>query len=183
MRGWGMTKGPLRRLFALELILAGSISGQGPGRPYRNTDYGYWVAVPEGLTLITAQAPLPNHGFRIDLSPTDSLWADGPSTDALSLDDAVAAERALWSRCKQRRPRPRTLDGAEAMQITMSCPAETSGGGPTTTTILIAYGGAPHRGPIRYIVGMQYRPGTACEARARRVFDELRTGFHFIREQ
>jgi hypothetical protein len=71
---------------------------------YTNFNYGYSVLVPEGMMGATSPAPLPQHGFGIDLTqPTTTAWTkqkdfpraylyvDGSYNSALlaSLDDAV----------------------------------------------------------------------------------------------
>lgn len=61
--------------------------------PYTNYEYGYYVTIPAGLTGYRSPAPMPQHGFGIDLAKPDNAqaWVDG-SYNALewgSLDEAA----------------------------------------------------------------------------------------------
>jgi len=46
---------------------------------YFNYEYGYSLKIPAGLTGYRSPAPMPNHGFGIDLSREDcaQVWVDG----------------------------------------------------------------------------------------------------------
>ena len=46
---------------------------------YFNYEYGYSLKIPAGLTGYRSPAPMPNHGFGIDLSKEDcaQVWVDG----------------------------------------------------------------------------------------------------------
>lgn len=63
---------------------------------YSNYDYAYSVRIPKGLIGYRSPAPMPNHGFGIDLSKeADSqVWMDASynSLEWASFDDAINTE-------------------------------------------------------------------------------------------
>lgn len=48
---------------------------------YSNDDYGFSVLVPEGLVGCREPAPLPNHGFGIDLTERSCRWVVNAKND------------------------------------------------------------------------------------------------------
>ena len=62
---------------------------------YSNYEYAYSVRIPDGLVGYRSPAPMPNHGFGIDLSKEDeaAVWLDG-SYNALEWSSLAEATRA-----------------------------------------------------------------------------------------
>src|SRR5262245_5179884 len=73
------------------------------GGEYRNTNYGYAVRLPEGITIETTEAPAPSHGFGVMLNGGGQLWVDGSLAEsAKTLQEALGEQRrATPSRCRE----------------------------------------------------------------------------------
>jgi hypothetical protein len=147
---------------------------------YRNVDYAYAVSLPGELHYEMNKAPNPNHGFRITVAPSASVWVDSSYTDDPTLSQAVDSERAIWEEsCTSTSTEAKELGSATAVQITFKC-VQPEAGSPTTVTLLMALASPPNRGRIRYEIGMQYLSGATSRVRTQQVFNAVQAGFHFL---
>src|SRR5579872_737465 len=104
-------------LSLLALLGAADIEGR-----YRNPEYGYLIEIPPGLKGSAAQAPAPQHGFRIgSLGPASSfLWVDGSYNGA----GAHSAEEVLEDALKDIRSQAKIESVSKAKTHLGALPAE-----------------------------------------------------------
>lgn len=143
---------------------------------YRNVNFGYAVRLPVGLKIETSQPPNPNHGFLVRLAPTTQLWVDASSTDALTLDAAVAEEHEIrGDRCRETRRKPNRLGRLSAVEIAWRCMGESSGNDSTIKTTVVAV-----RGGIKYTVNSQWPVDGDTANKTERILRRLIAGFYLI---
>jgi hypothetical protein len=176
----------LPELLAATIVLSSSAE-PGPTaetKEYRNVDYAYAVTLPGGVRYKMNRAPNPNHGFRINVGSSASVWVDGSYTDDETLTQTAASERRSWGKgCTGTSGEPKTLDGVDAVQITLNCLGAAGGGrGRSTVTLLMALASPQNRSRIRYEIGMEVPSDAAVRSDAERTFKAVESGFHFIHE-
>jgi hypothetical protein len=179
--GGGMKDGVSRAAKVLCCMLLAGCASEAPAR-YSNPEYAYAVRLPRGLRIETSTPPNPNHGFRARVPPPASVWvsADYDTENVNTLAEEVQAVRGIWHGCRMEGPKPATLGGVAAAELTFHCPAA-SGGGPETMKLLLTLRTPPDRGSAGYTVGLQYPEGTPAPAEAEQVYRALVDGFSFIR--
>jgi len=172
--------------FLFAVIIAVSVSPKtstaGKRNEYRNVDYAYTVSLPADLYYDVNKPPNPNHGFRINVPPSATVWVDASYTEDSTLSQAVDSERAAWGKnCTAIGTEAKELGGTSATQITFKCAAESETGSPTMVTLLLALASPPDRGQIRYEIGMQYPLEAASSLQTQQAFKAAQAGFHFMR--
>lgn len=169
-------------LLAAAIIASAETGPAAKANEYRNVDYAYTVSLSANLHYEMNKAPNPNHGFRINVAPSAFVWIDGSYIDDPTLSQAADSERAMWEErgCTRTSTETKELDGTNAVEITLKCPAEPKVGSPTTVALLMALASPPNRSRIRYEIGMQYPSGTVSRARMQQMFKIVQAGFHFL---
>jgi hypothetical protein len=179
---WRKVKFSLLFVAMIAVSIGPQTSTAGKRNEYRNVDYAYTVSLPADLHYDVNKPPNPNHGFRINVAPSATVWVDASYTDDSTLSQAVDSERAAWGKnCTAIGTETRELGGASATQITLKCAAESETASPTMVTLLLALGTPPDRGQIRYEIGMQYPLEAASGLQTQRAFKAALAGFHFMR--
>lgn len=162
-------------------ILTATVTAQRQTSPneYRNVDYGYAVRIPAGLTIQTNEAPMPNHGFAIRLSPTTRAWADASYAEAATtLAEAFAEQRrSAPDGCHEKAHKSTRMNRLPAIELVLNCEPGSSRVVATTITEVTSF-----RGTIIYVIGLE-RPLNDTSAESEAVFKRLVGGFRLIRRQ
>ncbi|HKP75767.1 MAG TPA: hypothetical protein VJT67_09520 [Longimicrobiaceae bacterium] len=128
---------------------------------YKNVDYGFRVALPQGVVYERSPTPFPNHGFQVPVAAGDTLWVDASYTDS---DLPSGVELELGRGCTLAADQPARLGGLPAREVVFRCP-----GGVEQREVLAL------RGTIAYTVGVRRVGGVSPSGAA--LFAAAREGF------
>ncbi|HWF06443.1 MAG TPA: hypothetical protein VHA06_22325 [Candidatus Angelobacter sp.] len=145
---------------------------------YRNEDYGYVVRIPFGIKIETAPPPSPNHGFRIQLTPSTLLWVDASYTDDSSLPQILASERQILGKgCRLLTNKPTRLERQPASRMIFKCTSKKNSEASTIITEVEAL--RPDSG-IKYKIALQTITTEKPPSNAAKIFNEMLAGFSLI---
>jgi len=140
---------------------------------YRNSNYGFNVALSPREKLLRASEPSPNHGFGVDV-PGARLWADASYTDSPSADEEI---KSLTAGCAIRERKPTSLGSSSALAVRFSCPK--SGDHEAYEEMLVVtVRRVGDRSPADYQVGMA-APDSQLISKYMSTFNSMVAGFHF----
>jgi hypothetical protein len=176
-------KGRAASLLAVLLMAAPAFSAV--PSTYVNSNWGFSVLVPSGMSYETSPAPNPNHGFKIPISKESFVWVNADSSDDQSLAAAVDTELRLWVEqgCATIQKSRTSLGAKPAEKIVLKCPAGLDRAELKRVSLIVALESPPGINNTAYTIGVTYAESGQAKGWATAAFNAVRHGFRFATSQ